>query len=130
MQEALTAYLLGSSGLAALVSNRITWAARPQASALPSVTLHTIDDIPGYVTTGPDGLASSRIQVDCWGLTYAEAKLASRAVEARLSGMSVTVSGVALRGGFKQGERDSFEQAAAGGDVYRTSTDYIIWHNL
>lgn len=129
MQEALTQYLLASTGLTAIVGQRITWNTRGQGAPLPAITLHTIDDLPGYVMSGPDGLASARIQIDCWGQSYANARLAARHVKARLSGMDVTVAGESLRGGFFEGDRESFERSDSGESVYRVSLDVIVWHS-
>jgi hypothetical protein len=128
MEEALVAYLLDDASLSALVADRITWTIRPQGSTLPAVVLTGVDALPDYTMSGPSGLVSSRLQVDCWAMTYAGGKQIARAVEAALSGIDVVRGGVALRGGFKQGERDSFEKSTGGTELYRVSEDYIIWH--
>lgn len=135
MEEALVAHLLAFGTLAALVGQRITWATRPQASALPAVVLSKVDGIPDYTMAGPSGLVAARIQVDSWGTTYAEARGVGRQVEARLSGLDVSIGDgnspevlTHLSGGFMQGDRDDFELGAGGADLHRVSQDYIIWH--
>lgn len=135
MEEALVAHLLADAALGALVDDRITWAVRPQGSALPALVLTRIDSLPDYTMAGPSGLVSSRIQVDSWAVIYAAAKEAARAAEAVLSGVDADVSDgnspatiTRLRGGFKQGERDDFEKSAGGAELYRVSQDFIIWN--
>lgn len=129
MEEALRAYLLGSSGLTALVSTRVQWGVLAQSMAYPAVVLTRIDGLPDYAMDGPTGLVSSRVQADCWGETYASVKAVARQVKARISGVDATQSGVVLRGGFIEGERDSFEVGAGAADLFRVSLDFIIWHS-
>jgi hypothetical protein len=130
MEEAFTNYLLGASGLTALVGPRITWATRPQASALPSVVLHKITSQPIYSDEGESGLTSARMQIDCWGATYAAAKGVARQVMARLSGggASFTQSNFEFQASFAEDEQDSFERGAGGEDLYRVRLDFIIWY--
>lgn len=127
MEEALTNHLLAQAGLVALVGNRITWVRRPQGSALPAVVLHVISRTPGYTMVGPVNATPQRIQTDCWGKTYADAKAVARQVTAALSGASMTVGGVAFLGSFKEGERDAFDQGAAGEALKGVNMDFIIW---
>lgn len=127
MEEALTAHLLASSGLTALVGDRIDWARRPQGKRLPAVVLFVVDALPAYTMQGPTSLVSSRIQVDCWGETYASVKAVAREVTQALSGIDEVINGVDLRGGFKEAERDSFEVGGGGADLYRVSLDFTIW---
>lgn len=128
MEEALTAWLLGSTELSGLVSNRLTWATRPQASALPAGVLQKISGAPLYADEGQVGLFTARIQVDWWGGTYAETVAAARAGAARLSGPSgrFTSGNFDFRISFVENEFDSFERGLAGADLYRRSQDFII----
>lgn len=135
MEEALVAHLLADTALASLLGEKITWAIRPQGSALPALVLTRIDGLPDYTMAGPSGLVSSRIQADAWATSYAKAKEAARAAEAALSGIDVEIDNgnspatiTILRGGFKQGERDDFEKSSGGAELYRVSQDFIIWH--
>ena len=136
MEEAFTNYLLGSTDLAALVSTRITWVMRPQASLLPSIVLHKISGAPEYSDEGEAGLLSARIQIDCWATNvppdsgYAIAKNVSRQVMARLSGdgAAFTQDGIEFQASFNEDGQDSFERGAGGEDLYRTRLDFIIWY--
>jgi len=81
MEEALRAHLADSGGLAALVGDRIQWAARDEP---PSVVLHLIDAPPDYTLAGPSGLVQARVQIDCWGETFLKAKQIGVAVVSAL----------------------------------------------
>lgn len=128
MEEALTNHLLAGTALSSLVANRITWATRPQASALPAVVLHKISGAPLYADDGETGLFDGRIQVDSWGRTYSEAKNAARAVKDRLAGPDgrFASSGFDFRVSFLEDEQDTFERGTAGDGLYRTRQDFII----
>lgn len=130
MEEAFTNYLLVSSGLTDLVGPRITWATRPQASSLPALVLHKISGAPEYSDEGEAGLFSARIQIDCWGGTYAAAKGVAREVMARLSGdgAAFTQEGIEFQAVFNEDGQDSFERGAGGEDLYRHRLDFIIWY--
>jgi hypothetical protein len=127
MEEQLTNYLLAQAGLVALVGNRITWTRRAQGAALPAIVLHVISRTPAYTMDGPTNATPQRIQTDCWGKTYSEAKAVARQVTAALSGASMTVGGVAFLGSFKEGERDAFTQGVAGEPLEGVNMDFIIW---
>lgn len=126
MEESLTAYLLAFSGLTAIVGNRIQWAVRPQGSTLPQVVLHKIDGTPFYDDTGESQLFSARVQMDCWGRTYAESKNTARQIMARLSGAVFTQSGIVFQSVHCEDEQDDFERGAGGEEFYRVRLDYII----
>lgn len=130
MEEAFTNYLLGSTDLAALVGERITWATRPQASLLPAIVLHKISGAPEYADEGEVGLLSARIQIDCWGGTYAEAKAVAREVMARLSGDGAAFNqdNIEFLSCFNEDEQDSFERGTGGEDLYRVRQDFSIWY--
>lgn len=71
--------LLGSSYLAS-VGRKVHWVDRPQGESLPGLTLTVISPGTNYDHDGRVGLQYARIQLDCWGATYAEAKILSRGV--------------------------------------------------
>lgn len=136
MEESLVAYLMAYSGLTSLIGTspvRIYWTRAPQAVA-------NVDPLRRYVTMqrisgnrdthmqGVSGLVESRVQVDCYGLTYAASKGVARAVEARISGLSFTQSGTVFQVCILDAERDGYEDDATPDKLYRTSLDFIIWH--
>jgi len=129
MEESLTALLLADAGIAAIVATRITWLTRPQASALPAITLQVISAAPIDSDEGDSGLIQSRVQVDCWGESALDAKNAARAVKQRLSGRQDQHSGTEFQGFFGEDERESVEETTGGTVIYRTRLDFIVWHN-
>lgn len=127
MEEALVAYLLAGTSLAALVGTRIHWTRSPQGTASPRIVMYRISGLRDMRMAGPTGLVSSRIQCDCIGTTYASAKATARALESRLSGYSGTRSDVVFQGAFLVGERDDFFDTETPDKVFRTSLDFNIW---
>lgn len=128
MEEALVALLLAAPGVAALAGTRLYWSRAPQDVAKPYVVLTLVSGNRDYEMLGPSGLAESRVQVDAYGITFAAAKGLARAIEAVLSGYRGTSGGIAFGGAFLDAERDLTEDNATPDKLFRTSTDYIIWH--
>lgn len=130
MEEALVDFMLRDAGLAALVATRINWQARPQGDALPSISLQRVSGVRDYAMQGPTGLVESRVQVDCWGSTYASALAVARSVRDLLSGVRRNLGSTQLQGAFIDSERHDFEKdgnAAEG--FHRVSMDFQIWHS-
>lgn len=125
MEESFVSYLLGSAGLTALVGQRIDWSIRPQASSLPQIVLHVIDSNPYYTDEGESGLSSSRIQIDCWGRTYAESKNVSRQVMSRISGVEFSQGGITFQLSHCVDQQDDFERSDSE-EFYRVRMDFIV----
>lgn len=123
MEETLIAILLADTALKSLVGSRIRPVERPQTDALPGVTIQRIDGVRDYHFSGPSGFVSSRIQIDCWGKSYSEAKQISRAIVRILSGIRAP-----FQGGFVVDESDNSEQADTH-RVFRTRLDFQLFHN-
>jgi hypothetical protein len=96
MEEPLRAHLATNAGLGVLVADRIQWDVRDETS--PSVALHLIDGPPDQTLKGKSGLVSYRVQADCWGLTFLEAKAVGEALLAALPGIGQVVDGVKFHG--------------------------------
>jgi hypothetical protein len=129
VEEELVNWLLAHAALAELVADRIKWSVLPQGLARPAVVLSRVSGARDYTTQGRSGLVDSLVQVDCWGGTYGEAKLAARAVVTALDGLTREP----FRGAFVEAERDSFEQGdgpqgSGAADFFRTSLDVRVWH--
>ena len=139
MEEAIRARLLATAGLTALVSQRVYCGSRPQGGPLPDIIINRISGAPVYTDDGESGLASARLEIDCWGETYASAKTAARAVIASLSAFFGTVNGdgsppdfaVTFQNILLDAERDFREGGGNAPEyLFRTNLDFIIWHNL
>jgi hypothetical protein len=123
MEEALRAALLATSGVQALVSTRIDWGLRPDT--LPAIRLQVVSKVPFYTSSGRDGLTPYRVQIDCFGSSYGEAKRVARAVEAAVDAFRRPE----FESCFVEAERDDQDTDGADQPVHRTSLDTRIWHH-
>lgn len=131
MEEALRAVLVSDAGVSGQVATRVYWGRRSQStSVLPAVVLEKISAPRDYTYTGPSNLIESRVQADCFGESYANAKAAARSVISALSNYSGTQSGVVIQRVTIENERD-FQGQESGADRYlfATSVDLLIWHD-
>lgn len=127
MEEAMVAWLLEQAGLSARVRNRITWLRRKQGGALPAIVLHRAGGDRDYHLTGASGLVASRVQADCWGDSFADAKTTARALEAAASGARFVRDAVRFDAVLVVDERDdSFDEN--GKALFRTSLDLMVHH--
>ncbi len=130
MEEALVAVLLADAALAAIVGPRITWQVRPQGDALPAIVLQRVSGARDYAMEGPTGLVQSRVQMDCWSVTYASALAVARALRNLLSGLRTEAGGTELQGCFIDLERHSFEKDGEAAQAFhRVMIDFQIWHS-
>lgn len=123
MEEALRLILKQSAAVGEAVDGFVEWAAQPEGRTAPYITLHRIGGLRSQTTDGPDGMIESRVQVDCWGTTYTEAKIAARAVIFALNGhRDMTFRHVAV-----ENERDDHDLDPPD-PLYRTSLDLRVIH--
>lgn len=87
MEQEFRALLTGSVAITALVpSARINWGESPQGAGHPSIVLNVVGGAKGLVMNGRNTLFEGRVQVDCYGVTYASPRQVSAAVEDLLNG--------------------------------------------
>lgn len=124
------AYLLAHAPLTALVGTKIKFGTADQGTAAPYVVLNAISKVQDYLYSGPDALVSTRMQIDCFALTWKSAISVARAIEARLSGAKFTQGSTRFEGVFLDAQRESFEAADATSEskLHRVSVDYILKH--
>jgi hypothetical protein len=122
MQGALRARITGASTTA---GTRVYWVDRPQASALPAVTLQTISDPRPQHLKGFHPLRETRVQVDCWADSYAAAKTLLEAVVAAVVPEN-TGNGIRFDRALVDNTDDGGERA---GDkfIHRQRADLIFW---
>lgn len=128
MEESLIALLLAVSGVTTVVGERVHWNRIEAPAVAPYVILRTISGTRDYAMDGATGLVESRVQVDCYGSTYASAKTAARAIEAALSGYRGTQGGTEFGGVFLTAERDLVDEDESPADLHGVSLDFTIWH--
>jgi Protein of unknown function (DUF3168) len=129
MEKGLTTKLLATSGVTALVSDRVYPGRRPQASPLPAITLSTISGGPVYTNDGETGLATARVQIDCWGSTWTSAKEVARAVTAALSAFFGESDGTTFQYVLLDSEREFSEGGSNNAEyLYRRDLDFTVWY--
>lgn len=128
MEADIIALMLASVPLTALVSGRIWPVSRPQNSALPGVTVTRISGAPSYADDGETGLLDARIQIDCWGSSYATVAAVADAVTAHLSAMAdVTQGGTIFVLIMIDDRRDMRESGTDQAEyIYRTLVDLAV----
>ena len=124
MEEEFRAILTGTSAVTALVpASRINWGEHPQGAGWPGIVLNVIDALGGAHMNGPNDPPEARVQVDCYALTYGEAKLVSRAAFDALH----FYSGGGFQGVFHAGTRDSREGGSNEAErPFRASLDFTL----
>lgn len=129
MEAALINRLLADAGVGAVVARRVTPVRRDQGGLLPALVLHRVGGSHDYHLGGASGLVASRVQIDCWGSTYASAKAAAAATKAALNGARWVANPVRVDAVLIEGERDdTFDEG--GKALYRTSLDFMVHHAI
>lgn len=128
MEKALADYLLAQASITSLIGNRIYWVELPQGAARPYLLLSVVSSQPGVAYQGATGLIMSRVQFDCWGLTFYSAKDVARALEELLNGKRLVTVTRVFEGFLLDTERDGHEDVETPDKLFRTSLDFIIWH--
>ena len=128
MEDAIYALLTSYPALTAIVGTNVWWYDHEQGSGLPSITLTKVSAVRGYVMSGPDRLAQSRVQFDCDSRTRTQALAIRDALLNCLSGYSGTVAGVEIQGIFAEHERFEFDNTNTDQEINRVSMDFSITH--
>ena len=124
---ALRARLIAAAPVTALVGQRVYWVDRPQASALPAITLQTISEARRQHMKGFDGLDVSRVQIDCWATSYAQAQaLQEAAIAATID--EHAGNGIRFARAFIDSIRDLGERVETQ-FIHRASIDLIVHHS-
>ena len=123
MQGALRARLVGQTA----AGSRVYWLDRPQGTALPAITLQTISGGRPQTYSGFQGWRESRVQLDVWAATYAEARSILEAAIAALAPLG-TSNGIHFDRTDFESERDNTERLETL-LIYRTGIDLIVRHS-
>lgn len=87
--------------------------------------MQVVSEVPFYTAAGRDGLTHYRVQIDCFGARYGDAKRLARAIVAAIGRLTRP----AFEACFVEASRDDQDQDAAGQPVFRTSLDVRVWHH-
>lgn len=127
MEDALTARLLATPALTALVGNRITWGERVKKEPLSALTMLLVSPGRTYVHGGADATGSPRVQFDCYAATSLAAKAIADALIATLETPAVQGS-VAFSVALLDAMRGPLIEDVGGGlKVHRYSLDFFVW---
>ncbi len=89
----------------------------PDSVAKPYITYQRISSNSENVLSGTSGLTNTRVQIDVYATTYAEATSIAAQVDALMSVWSVQNVSISLQ--------DFYEDQV---QLYRISHDYSLWH--
>ena len=118
MEESLTQWLLAEPTITGIVGNSLAWNFRPEDDGYPALSISFVAGLKDYTHDGSSDLQYDRIQFDCFGESYAEAKLLSRAVIAKMEQSSNgPISGVLFEGSFVNSSIDSRADPLPSGKV-------------
>lgn len=127
---ALRAFLLGASDIAAATGNaRVYPVKMPQGVTATSLVYNLISEVGDVHNAGPDGLCSSRIQIDAYATTADVAMALALSVKDRLFGYRGTMgsggTAVEVQGIFLGGtSRTEFDDVAG---LHRVGRDFVVW---
>lgn len=123
LESALRAQLLADATVSGLIGTRLYPVVLPEGVQLPAVTYQRVSRTPAR-DLGGVAYTQSRIQVDCWGRSYGDAKAVAHAVRAA-AGRPGAQGDVRIMLGTTAGEMDSYEPDT---QLYRVSVDLLMVH--
>lgn len=128
IESSLRPYLAADLGVSGYVADRIYPIQLPQAAALPAVTYQRISTVPYHHLEGYSGLTASRLQIDCWAVTYADAKGLAEAVRLALDGFSGAMGEHTIESVLLLGHNDVPESPDGDGEygIQRVSMDFRV----
>jgi len=125
LEDGLQTFLVANAGVAALVIDRVQPFPLPQESVMPAITYRRIDAPRMMAHDGPTGFATARIQCDCWGKNYSQAKRTANAVRKACDGYVGLMGSVEIHETEAAGDIDDYEPQV---ELYRTVIDLVILH--
>jgi len=132
LEQGLVSYLTQYAGLVSLISTRVYNFKIPQDATLPCLVYQRIST-PRVLTHDTSGsgsdLSSPRFQFDAWATTSSSVKAITDQVRAAMNGKSGTIgtagNAVTIQGALVDDEAPSYDPDT---ELFRSRSDYIIWH--
>ena len=118
-------FLLADVTLAALIGTRLYPLILPQDPTVPAITFQWISGQRAHAADGAVGLASPRVQFDCWAETYLDVEATFEALRKRLDGFQGAAGTSRIQGAFFETERDSYDDKVR---LYGRSVDFFVWY--
>lgn len=129
MEKAVYTYLTSKSAITDLVGTRVYPHHLPQSNTVyPALTIQLIDSQHVHHLQGASGVATARVQIDCWSDMLSEVVTLAEAVRNAMQGFSGTMDGVNVHFIQLAGTRNVHEAPQDGSDnwTYRKTCDYMI----
>jgi hypothetical protein len=128
-EEDLRAKITGDAGVKALVKKaaQVAWGDRPQASALPGVTLEIVFDQRPQHMQGFQDTRGTQVQADCWSLDRQQARDIREALIAAVV-PGGTSGSTRFSRSFVDRSASTFEQLDDKTIIYRERIDFTVWH--
>ena len=124
IEAGLQAKVANDPTVSGLCGTRVYPVKLPDSPTLPAVTYQGISTNPDSTMDGPSGFVEVRLQFDCWGETYGDAKTLQDAVRLALDGYTGLLSdGTAVFNVMLDTASDLYEPDSR---LYRASTDYKV----
>lgn len=114
--QQVLAVLTAAAPVVALVGSRIAPLLRTQDLVLPAITLQRITLSPTNQFSGDGGLDQTRVQVDCYGATYSNARAVADAVRTAMKAVPILMTL----------ETERFDEPPNPG-VYCVTQEYEVW---
>lgn len=119
MEAEFRSLVIAASGLPV---QRVNWGEDPGETGSAYVTLHLIGQREGRTMQGPDGLITTRVQVDCYAPDFLGARVLATGIVRALDGRRDQT----FRALFFDNLRATREAGANEGEaIYRRSLDFI-----
>ncbi|MAG24954.1 hypothetical protein CMI47_05180 [Candidatus Pacearchaeota archaeon] len=127
LQSALFSRL--TTALSGSIGTRAYWSKVPQGAAMPYLRMQTVSDPRPEHLGGYDESRITRVQVDVFSRSYAEARAISESIISAVA-QPATVAGVKFGRTKAEGPRDLGEDVEGVGYVHRLSLDLLAEHSL
>ncbi len=131
----LRTYLISKTAITNLVSTRVGAAELNERATMPAIVLRQLGEFTAdsLSDSSTPQVAFARVEVDCYGSTYASARAVADAVrKAPMQQYRGMMSTTAVKSVFFDGEESASDVPRQGGAIHRhiISQDYRIEHRL
>ena len=130
-ESSLETHLANDAGVAALVGTRIRPEVIAQRETLPAITHTSVSSTHEHNLGGATGVCHSRVQLDCYAATKAEAIAVREAVRLALVGYRGTIGDVFVNGVLVERKFSSTDAPEDGSDNWRyvEMIEFLITHS-
>lgn len=128
IEEAIAKKLQASTGVFALVRDRVYAGELPEKPVMPAICFYRRATVRDHSHDGPDGLPTVTFKIDCLGKKYSECREIADAVRAELDGFKGVaggVGGVEIDAAFALDEELEYDDDIG---LHWITTDYAVTH--